>query len=768
MSQTISQILDEYTGFSKAFWASYSVNFTTLVFLLKKDFKQMMMPHYLHFICDGQQLDESIAKIYDEKKNISKLSRLQEYCTISPQFTEGAFHPKILLFTAETKLLFVVSSANATPSGILSNQDLIGTFYYDEDHQENRNEVAALFQYMRSYEGWGLEAREDFKIVEESFGFLQEDLPTDNVLVIPNQDNLFSQITKGLPAAKMHHINIFSPFFDAGYAAISEFYDRFNVPVNIFSPQKEFQTDRTVNLPSNIKFYQSGTEINKIFHAKFYEFNYGDESIVYWGSANCSYSGLLSPDRNYEFLIRCQMSKEEIHSLWGSLGDKSESSVEYGHEDDQKDDLEDKPVVQIKGISVTEDGFVIQLNEPFMEDAVLKGIISNGTVVDFTILAVKGDVVHAACEENGLVILYIAKDQKRISNLIYINNPFALKNRVAGRQASSDFDPQNIKSSKAVTQAFGYFNLKQPKQKSGSSGSAISRKGFWRLSQFKSRSRLSRIINLESFIKQRVIKLKEKNDRENIEDDDRRSAPTPPKSMIHVVTRETNALLKNIGLIVKEKKVPEIEISKWLQGIDILNYYVLNYFDEISELPKDNTEMTKLLLNISRISTWIIHNLLDDSEDHSERVELIRSIQDISLGLMIYNLLLAQKFSRGMRTKDNAAEYILSIEKALFLRHVTIEKFPELKIVSEHSQLTYEDVLGKLFHLTVAKKAIEVLNRGKISSLVGSDKVLAFSSKVDVLLFIRDVGSNMDLETILGEEKQFTHTAPLTKKIITA
>ena len=97
MSRTISQILNEYSGFDKAFWATYSVDFNTLDFLLKKDFKQIMNPHYFHLICDGRKLDEAIASLYDDKKDMSKLVKLQEYCTISPQFTDGAFHSIFLI-----------------------------------------------------------------------------------------------------------------------------------------------------------------------------------------------------------------------------------------------------------------------------------------------------------------------------------------------------------------------------------------------------------------------------------------------------------------------------------------------------------------------------------------------------------------------------------------------------------------------------------------------------------------------------------------------
>ena len=118
MSRTISQILNEYGGFDKAFWATYSVDFNTLDFLLKKDFKQIMTHCYFHLICDGDKLDETIAVIYNDRKDLSKLLKLQEYCTISPQFTEGAFHPKVLVFASEKSLLIIVSSANATPGSV--------------------------------------------------------------------------------------------------------------------------------------------------------------------------------------------------------------------------------------------------------------------------------------------------------------------------------------------------------------------------------------------------------------------------------------------------------------------------------------------------------------------------------------------------------------------------------------------------------------------------------------------------------------------------
>lgn len=770
MNKTFSQILSEYHGFEKAFWATYSVNFSTLDFLIKKDFKQVMNPHYLHLICDGNQLDESIAKVNEDNKNLLKLLKLQEYCTISPQLTDGAFHPKILLFTSKTKLLFIVSSANATPSGILSNQDLISTFYYDEEHLENMYEVVSLFQYLRSFDGWGDEAREDLNIIEEDFNFLKDDLTSDNILTIPGNEPLISKIIKGLPNDKIQHVNIFSPFFDDNYSAITHIADYFKVPVNVFSPLKDFFTTKKEKLSPHVKFYHSDSQLKKTFHAKFYEFNYGNDSIVYWGSANCSYSGLLNSNRNYEFLIKCQMSKEEIYQLWGTLDIKEEGNVEYGQQPNENNDLNNKPAIYIKGITASEEDFTIHLNKQLNKNTVIKGIINNGTIVDFKITSKNGEIIKAACDEKGLVVLYLEQDNEKISNFIYINNPYALQARITGKQDTPNLNPKEINNSKvAATQAFGFFNLEKDKNKRTNLNPEMSRNGFWRLPRFKSRTHLSRIINLESFVKQRVIKLKEKNDNENPNESaktEKSQITNQPKNLLDSFTRETNKLLKNINLLVKEKRLSEIEISRWLQGIDIINYYILNYLDEIEQLPHDIKEFIDLFTNISRISSWVLTNLLDDTEQNKERIELIKTVQDVLLGFSIYNLLYSQRFTTSKLSANKNDKFIANIKRTLYLQHIISNKFPEFEKASEHSQLTYEAVMRKLPNLKRATKTIEILNNKKINKLKDIETVDVYSNKMEPLLLININGNQMNLETILGDLKRFTANAPLTKQNI--
>jgi len=238
------------------------------------------------------------------------------------------------------------------------------------------------------------------------------------------------------------------------------------------------------------------------------------------------------------------------------------------------------------------------------------------------------------------------------------------------------------------------------------------------------------------------------------------------RSIVNIITRETDKLLKNIILIVKKKKTDEIEISRWLQGIDILNYYILNYLDEIKDLHIDIEEINNLLLNTSRVSAWIIYNLIDNSVDNQERIELIRTVQDILLGVSIYRLLLSQRFSTSIRPTNKDIEHLVMIKRAIHLRYIINGKFPEFQTVSEHTQLTYEDVLAKFSHLIIGKKTIEILNRKKIAKLTGLDDVQVFTSKVDSLLFIRKSGTYMELETTLGEKKKFSFTAPLTKENI--
>lgn len=754
MSQTISQILSDYGGFEKAFWATYSVSFTTLEFLLKKDFKHVMPKGYLHVICDGSQLDESIAKAYDEKKNLVSLAKLQEYCTIQPQFATGAFHPKILAFTSPDQLLFIVSSANATPSGILSNQDLIGIFYYDREYLENEKTVHALFQYIRGLDGWGVEAKEDFDIVAKDHSFLDEPLSTDNVLTIPNTESLFTQIIKELPDEhELNEINVFSPFFDEYYEAISAIENQFNTTLNIFSPQKEFNTARKEKLSNRTNFYRSDNLLNRSFHAKFYEFKYEGESVVFWGSANCSFSGLLSSNRNYEFLIKSHMSHQEVNSLWGSLESKEESTVEYECQFEETNKLKSQPSIYITKILTNNQSYVVLLDKVVTTETFV-GIFSNGTSMELPIQAIEGESVIINRNQDGLISLFVAYEQERVSNLIYINNPFAIATRIAGKQDTPTPDSKDITESQAVTSAFGYFNLDLPKKTSVNKPSPLSLRGFWRLSQFRSRSTFSRVINLDYFLNNRIIRYKEKEDDEEVLEHQReRKSNTKSKdNILKKIVTETNTLLKNIQLLIRKKKEGEIDSHKWIEGINRVNIFVLNYFDDLEELPRNLKEIGTVLYNISIISTWITKNLIEDNEEYQNSVELIRTVQDLFLGIFLYRMLLIQKYSYSYKQSDEELEQVDMIKRAFYLRYIVSKKLSSFGKTSEHSQLTYKDVLHKLHNPMVRSATNDILNRGDISKIKGLGDVFVYENEEDSFLFSRK-RDYLYCETLLGEKK---------------
>lgn len=771
MSKTISQILSEYGGFEKAFWATYSISFTTLEFLLKKDFKHVMPQGYLHVICDGSQLDESIAKTYDERKNLLSLAKLQEYCTIVPQFANGAFHPKILAFTSPEKLLFIVSSANATPSGILSNQDLIGIYYYDRDYVENQKTVYALFQYIRGFDGWGIEAKEDFNIVANDHSFLQETLSTDSVLTIPNTESLFTQIIKELPSKdNVKEVNVFSPFFDDNYEAVSAIENQFNTTLNIFSPQKEFNTARKEKLSGNTRFFRSDTLLNRSFHAKFYEFKYESESVVFWGSANCSFSGLLSSSRNYEVLLKSHMSHTEVQSIWGSLESKEESAVEYECQFEDVDKHKSKPRIYITKVLTNDQFYIVHLDKEITTETFV-GIFSNGASMELSIQKVDGEGVAIGRDQEGLISIYVANEQKRVSNLIYINNPFAIASRIAGIQENPNPEPKDAIESQAVTSAFGYFNLDLPKKTSVNKSSPLSLRGFWRLSQFKSRSTFSKVINLEYFLNNRIIRYKEKDDDENVPEHQkgRKITPNSKDNILKKIITETNTVLKNIKLLVseknegetdqykwilvhKKKKEGEIDPYKWIEGINRVNIFVLNFFDEIQEFPRDLKEIGTVLHNISIISSWITKNFIETNEEYRNCIELMRTIQDLFLGIFIYKMLLIQTYSYSYKQSDEELEQAAMIKRAFFLRHIVNKKMSLFGETSEHSRLTYKDVLYKLHNPKIRSATIEILNRGDIAKIKELGDVCVYENQEDSFLFARK-SDYLYCETLLGENK---------------
>lgn len=361
MSETFSHILSGFSGFDCAFWASYSVQFSAIDFLIKKDLSKVMNPCSVHVICDGQQYHSEIEKAVKSIRGNDTIEKIQEYCTFSTMWPEGAFHPKILLLANQESILSIVSSANLTSSGVLSNQDMVASYYYSEGSKEHEEMLSGIYQYLNSFDGWIGKAKEDLENLGQQFKFLSTEYQNQSFFSIPQNNSLFEQIKGSVSKGELKSIKIFSPFYDDELKAVSVFKEEYSVPVECFVPDSKIIVTSEKKLSESVSFYGEDALSKPTFHAKMYAFDYGEYLDVFWGSANCTYSGLLSSNRNYEYLVRTKLYPEEMYSLWG-IQEAKELIPRYCAKDEKKTNENTHPCYELKSSQVQGDKIFIDVS----------------------------------------------------------------------------------------------------------------------------------------------------------------------------------------------------------------------------------------------------------------------------------------------------------------------------------------------------------------------------------------------------------------------
>ena len=317
--------------FDYLFWTSFSMDPITVEFLFKNDLVSCLNKPYFHFICDKNKIDETIENCLDDPKRINRLVQMQNYLLLSHENVEGAFHPKILFFSGKDKIKSIILSGNATSSGILSNQDLVAKFEWSSfGGDEYRNELASIYQFLRSFDGWNSESKSELDSISEMHPWLLE-LKSERVYFSDGNTPLLNQFETTLPFDwTIEKILIFSPFIDPNLRALTEIARIYsNAKVVLFYPGAVVEVNNpNVALPENISIRSSGGLSKTRFHAKYFAFLGKDKAYALWGSANCSYSALMSPDRNMEILVGYELDPSAFMDLWPGSVAESHSSID--------------------------------------------------------------------------------------------------------------------------------------------------------------------------------------------------------------------------------------------------------------------------------------------------------------------------------------------------------------------------------------------------------------------------------------------------------
>ena len=751
--QTISQLLQQDKRYEMAFWATYSVDIETLIFLLKMDLKERLEPCNLHLLCDHSKLDEAVTK-NQSKSTISNLQYLQSYCTISPQVEKGSFHPKILFLASEDSILTFISSANTTKGGILSNQDLIGSFSSPNAKEEISGEIVAIYRYLRSFSGWSVSALKDLDAMAGNFPLLLAADVSTRILTIPGQDSLLDQMQQELPKDRsLQKINIYTPFLDSRYEAVYKVSERFEVPVDVISPQKTFIAERTSKLTDDVRFFKTAGNGKSTFHAKCYEFRYDDESIVFWGSANCSYSGILSTDRNAEILVRSKLSLDDMKSLWGDDIVDPSCEVQYAKVTD--DDSEPEVIRNVTLLSAVVEGELIRIALDSSEYAGHPVVVlSNAEVVSLEVKSFGSSELLVACPTHNPVIVYIEDEGEVVSNKLFLNHPERISDRIHNRDPANRENMADSSVEHSLYVAFSLFSLDRSTKarRNAMPANKGMSKRFWTLPQYNHSFGFRSVPNIKAFIEERVNRRKVELDEDSEVNEENQKKPKKRVRHHHlagidVAHRQSRKQWQSMQNYDHLEESESINLNRWLHGLDSINMFILKHI-EMNKFPREYDKYQQLLMQMSSISTWIIKEDISDIEGVDYSIDLIRNIQDLYLVLSIYKYL-----SPGIRRTPRAIEAAIDIKRAVYYRYMVNCKTNEIRTSAEHREMIMHDFHKKFRFGGVAKEARQILMSGDIYLLHDLGEIKIVEVRGRSYLYGGPVQSKMSLEWVVPEEK---------------
>lgn len=739
MSYTISQILQEFKGMDKAFWASYTVDFGTVDFLMKKDFRYIMNHNYMHVISDFSQFNESLIKEIKGKNSLSKVKQLQEYCTFSQQDTAGAFHPKILLLASEEKIVVILGSANLTSSGILSNQDLMTVLIYEKGSEKNLPEITSIYNYLNSMQGWISEAKYDLEKLGEQFPELLT--PKESRFIsIPNEGALLDQMINKVQGFEYKSIRVFSPFFDDDLKGLSKLKERAGKPVTAITPVDKLFTTEGINVPGVSIKTSKGTS-RPSFHSKFYQFEGENESIVFWGSANCSYSGLIDTQRNYEFLLLESMSNDEVDSLWGKTDTFKNVEVEKKEEFDSNEEL---PLVLIKDLIIEEETLSFKCSD------------YNGLVLVATDGQNKYKLNYEEVdgriqiEDNSRIILFWWEDNDSNlkSNYCYINRPERIFGRLAGDNSdnkSIDYEKQDRKAFKSI---FGFFNIEQESSPS-SSKRTVAGVGFWRMPHYSKKRVTIKLINFKEFVDKETSKITDvaDEDSENIESYD--VVKKKNDTLIKFVSSQTNKLKKNLAAIEKGSLLGNIDWTEWKRGVELLLLCLLK--DKLLIDNINDPNCSKVIRELPLVLLWCLEKSEDGSFDDEDTQQMILILAELAFSTISADLKRVERFDPLNKKELSSLNEDLRI--VAFVKELLKTKLDLNGRFSDYLRLLRDQLVNEYRYSNLMS---EVLKNSKSPDL----KVFK-NKKGDLLLYLKDKADNMELLTLSGEHKVFRKNAPL-------
>lgn len=236
--------------------------------------------------------------------------------SLNPVYTDGIFHPKIMLLTGPKHGLLVIGSGNLTSSGLSTNDEIWSAFHLNSIESENAPIFSAVWNYLKQFllQTKGFNTQKIAWITQRSpwlseistmtpNGFIQ--IKTDlEVMFIGNSNvsNTYAEINKALPKVSVNNMTIISPYFDENGIVLERFIEDYKIKQITCITDIEFGlppvklNDKSYGLTKFYDWKDCLKDFDKRFnrlHAKIFHFEYSDGwEYLYIGSANATLGAL--------------------------------------------------------------------------------------------------------------------------------------------------------------------------------------------------------------------------------------------------------------------------------------------------------------------------------------------------------------------------------------------------------------------------------------------------------------------------------------------
>ncbi len=320
--------------------------FTTYVFdpiffencLLKLLHRRGIGPNIVVFLDLSSYLRTLSGDINRTPKYVGK-----NYTLVPVTVSCGVFHPKIILFTSRNRAQLYIGSMNLTDHGFTTNLEIVS--YFELEKGQENYELLRLFADLKLFFeklinsdfciGISDVAKRKIGRILSKLDWLIEPnkLKRTNIKFIHNLDSpLWEQIFKEVKI-NPREIFILGPYYDPNLEVVERILSDFPSSVlNIILQQGKtsIKKDNLMNLTKN--YYRvnllEANNRERYLHAKLISLADENSAVLYWGSANPTFSGLLrSADMgNIEVGLICSFEKDRLKEL---LEDKIFGGVKF-------------------------------------------------------------------------------------------------------------------------------------------------------------------------------------------------------------------------------------------------------------------------------------------------------------------------------------------------------------------------------------------------------------------------------------------------------